>query len=328
LYAASTAGNLGIPGRFLKEYHRKWRNPKSGLLISWHQVELYQQLQHSREQLYPRITTWWREAEVPAEMYVPQPFVVACRGSALLKGDPLHWVIFCKEWTALVFSRYVADGQFRGLFWQLPRRVRGWITTLGLTTLLLGSQVSVEEVSFYLTEHDNLEWIRYQVAQVGTAGSANGESVIIVAPIHYLNGKFTIKSMATIVGATSWGDPPGFDTVPVSHTIAPISAATPRGRPPMNPSFRSDPAPELPSAHALPDTYVPISYCSSDSPYIPHEGGSYTRELYPAARSDPYSGVQDDGEFNHLVKFLREDGHYGRLGMYATHGVSLTRQQS
>ena len=86
-----------------------------GRLVSWHQVEYYKQRPDARDQLYPEVPSWWSDAEVPAPMYVPQPPVVAYRGSEHLRGDPLHWTIFRTEWTTQVFGRWLADVRFRGL---------------------------------------------------------------------------------------------------------------------------------------------------------------------------------------------------------------------
>ena len=63
-------------------------------------------------------------------MYVPQPLVVANRGSELLRGDPLHWTILRTEWKTLIFGLWLAEVRFHGLLWRLPTLVRGWVTDM------------------------------------------------------------------------------------------------------------------------------------------------------------------------------------------------------
>jgi hypothetical protein len=140
VYAAGVAGNLGVPGRLLKEYRREWRHRRNGLLKSWSQTDYYDLSSHSRDSLYPKTPQGWSDAEVPKRMFVPLPPVVTYRGSELIRGDPLQWAIFRTEWTALVFGRWIADIHFRGLLWQLPQKVRSWINQLGLSVLLQGSR--------------------------------------------------------------------------------------------------------------------------------------------------------------------------------------------
>jgi hypothetical protein len=124
VYAAGVAGELGVPGRLLREYRREWRHRRRGVLKSWSQTEFYNLPQHAKETLYPKVPKDWSAAEVPARMFVPLPPVVTYRGSALVRGDALHWAIFRTEWTALVFGRWIADIHFRGLLWRLPHQVR------------------------------------------------------------------------------------------------------------------------------------------------------------------------------------------------------------
>jgi hypothetical protein len=182
VYAAGVAGDLGVPGRLLKEYRREWRHRRSGLLKSWSQTEYYDLTQHARGALYPKAPQGWSDDEVPARMFVPVPPIFTFRGSELIRGDPLHWVIFRTEWKAQVLGLWVADIHFRGLLWQLPRKVRSWINQLGISVLLQGSPLSVDEVHALLAVHDAVEWTQYEVV-VSDSKPEDGIVKIRVAPI-------------------------------------------------------------------------------------------------------------------------------------------------
>jgi hypothetical protein len=125
-------------------------------------------------------------------MFILLPPVVTYRGSELIRGDPLHWAILRTEWTALVFGRWVADIHFRGLLWQLPRKVHYWINQLGISVLFKGSPLSLDEVHALLAVHDAVEWTQYEVV-VSDSRPEDGIVKIRVAPIVYNRGKVTLE---------------------------------------------------------------------------------------------------------------------------------------
>jgi hypothetical protein len=337
-----------VPGRLLKEYRREWRHRRSGLLKSWSQTEYYDLTQHARDALYPKTPQGWSDAEVPARMFVPLPPVVTYRGSELIRGDPLHWVIFRTEWTALVFGRWVADIHFRGLLWQLPRKVRSWINQLGLSVLLQGSPLSVDEVHALLAVHDAVEWTQYEVV-VSDSKPEDGIVKIRVAPIVYNRGKVTLESLIETsiprIPVTTRSNPTA------SHSSwRPQSMA--ENRPPPVPAFRSAPAPvmdsydprrptmptreEPPAALLEHDPYAPASIpvpptssWTLPDPYMPAPRGTSQSTPYAAITYAPIGGVcastgvasggdhgVDDPEFCQLRDLLAESGHTRALSRW------------
>jgi hypothetical protein len=88
----------------------------------------------------------------------------------------------------------VADIHFRGLLWQFPRKVRSWINQLGLSVLLQGSPLSVDEVHALLAVHDAVDWTQYEVV-VSDSKPEDGIVKIRVAPIVYNRGKAPLESL-------------------------------------------------------------------------------------------------------------------------------------
>jgi hypothetical protein len=131
LFRASGVAGLGDHGRFIREYRREKRDRRRNVLVSWSQVEFFELSAAARGSLYPALPDWWAEAAVNTAMRVPIPPVLTYLGSGLIGGDPLHWVIFRSEWTALVFGRWCADVHYRGIMWHLRPKLRDWIRQMG-----------------------------------------------------------------------------------------------------------------------------------------------------------------------------------------------------
>jgi hypothetical protein len=131
LFRASGVAGLGDHGRFIREYRREKRDRRRNVLVSWSQVEFFELSAAARGSLYPALPDWWAEVEVNTAMRVPIPPVLTYLGSGLIGGDPLHWVIFRSEWTALVFGRWCADVHYRGIMWHLRPKLRDWIRQMG-----------------------------------------------------------------------------------------------------------------------------------------------------------------------------------------------------
>jgi hypothetical protein len=125
-------------------------------------------------------------------MFVPLPPVVTYRGSELIRGEPLLRTIFRTEWTALVFGSWIADIHFRGLLWHLRRKVRSWINQLGLSVLLQGSSLSLDEAHILLAVHDTVEWSQYEVV-IYYSKPEDGIVKIRVASVIYNRGKVILK---------------------------------------------------------------------------------------------------------------------------------------
>jgi hypothetical protein len=258
-----------VPGRLLKEYRRELRHRRSWLLKSWSQTEYYDLTHHARDALYPKTPQGWSDAEVPARMFVPVRLVVTYRGSEVIRGDPLHWVIFRTEWTALVFGRWVADIHFRGLLWQLPRKVRSWINQLGLSVLLQVSPLSLDEIHVLLAVHDAVEWNQYEVV-VSDSKPEDGIVKIRDAPIVYNRGKVTLESLIE----TSI---PQIPVVTLSNPTASHSSWRPQSMaenlPPPVPALRSAPAPVMdsydPRRPKMPTREEPPAALLDHDPYAP-----------------------------------------------------------
>jgi hypothetical protein len=339
VYAAGVAGHLGVPGRLLKEYRREWRHRRNGLLKSWSQTEYYDLAQHSRDTLYPKTPQGWKDAEVPARMFVPLPPVVTYRGSELIRGDPLHWTIFRTEWTALVFGRWVADIHFRGLLWQLPLKVRSWINQLGLSVLLQGSPLSLDEAHALLAVHDAVGWTQYEVV-ISDSKPEDGLVTISVAPIIYNRGKVTLEHLTgtsiprnPIVVESRPSSAPALRSAPV-----PVMEAYDPRRPTM--PTREDPSaalldhdPYAPASSSIP----PLSSWTLPDPYMPIPRGASQSSPYAATSHAPLGGARGmagavsvgshDGEVPELGRLqllLAASGHtqmlsrwpnaYGRIG--------------
>jgi hypothetical protein len=158
LIRASMLAGHGNPTRFLEAHWWEARHRRKGVLLSWTQVEYYEQSAMPKDTLYPKVPSWFTEYDVPGAMYVPQPGVVAYRGKALLNNDPLHWAIFRTEWVVNVFARWVDDAYYRGLLWHLPGGVRSGVDRLTVTALLQDGAYSVASVDELLRLHDHHSW--------------------------------------------------------------------------------------------------------------------------------------------------------------------------
>jgi hypothetical protein len=164
------AGHKG-PGRFPAEYKREHRDRHRGALVSWDQVEFYRVGREARLALYPSLPTWWPEVEVPANMFVPLPAVLAFRGGALVRHDAVHWAVFKTEWAIATFSRWCPDLLLRGVMWRVPSRLRHWWSSLGIEALLKDSEYSAAAVQTGLAFHDQYPWD-------GAAGGGPGKGMI------------------------------------------------------------------------------------------------------------------------------------------------------
>jgi hypothetical protein len=147
------------PGRFAAECNREFHDQSCGDLVSWHQVEYYRVCHEERRALYPGIPSWWFAVEVPANMSVPFPAVLAYRGSALVRHDALHWAVFKTEWAVATLGRLVPDLLLRGVMWRIPLRLRMWWDVLGIGALLRGSEYALGDVQAGLYFHDQHSWI-------------------------------------------------------------------------------------------------------------------------------------------------------------------------
>jgi hypothetical protein len=225
-------------------------------------------------------------------MYVPSPPVVAYRGSALIREDPLHWTIFRTEWTALVFGRWIADIHFRGLLWRLPSKVRAWVNQLGIATLTQGSTVSVSEAHSLLTDHDAVDWTRYEVI-VSDSVPEDGIVRVHVAPVLYNKGKISLETLvrSTIprLPATAFSSPAA-PTPPLPAASMKNTRATPA------PALRSAPAvsegPYVPQPTAVPTQPEPEGALADYDPYAPPPVAAPTSGWVPPSSSmtmqDPY----------------------------------------
>jgi hypothetical protein len=354
LYAAAVSGSLNPPGRLLKEYRREWRHRRKGLLKGWSQTEFYHVPQHARETMYPKTPEGWNEIDMPARMYVPLPPVVTYRGSQLIRKDPTHWTIFRTEWTALVFGRWVADIHFRGLLWRLPPKVRVWVSQLGMAALLQGSPVTAAEAQALLTDHENVDWTRYEVVVSDTLPE-DGIVKMYVAPVLYKKGKVTLENLVRSAV-------PRFAGLSISSRTASESpyrpAAMADNRPANVPALRSAlpptddpyaPRPAAAAAQAEPqgapvgyDPYAPVQPAAPQTsaltagdpwvvdPYLPaprvaSQAGPYAATAYTpggggrAMVGTPGGGerVDGDGEFARLYDLLAESGHARMLARFA-----------
>jgi hypothetical protein len=93
-----------------------------------------------------------------------------------------------------VFTRWIADLQFRGLLWQLPRKVRGWVDQLGLGVLLQGSTVSLDEGKSHLATHDAVDWSRYEVALTDPKPE-EGLNTAFLVPVRYDGGRIITETL-------------------------------------------------------------------------------------------------------------------------------------
>jgi hypothetical protein len=94
LIRVSMLAGHGNPTRFLETYWWEARHRRKGVLLSWTQVEHYEQSAMPKDKLYPKVPSWFIEYDVTGAMYFPQPGVVAYRRKALLNNDPLNLAIF------------------------------------------------------------------------------------------------------------------------------------------------------------------------------------------------------------------------------------------
>jgi hypothetical protein len=167
----------GDPGRFNEELRKEPKNRRTGVLLSWTQVEYYYLPPGLRKTLYSHIPEDWEEWECPAGMAVPLPEVVTYRGSRFIKGDILHWRIFYYEWVLNATVRFITDAHHLGLLWRLPRRFIDNISVLGLPFLLEGTRYDVARVTQLLGLVGSEDWTGYE--QVGAL------------PIHLVGTEFT-----------------------------------------------------------------------------------------------------------------------------------------
>jgi hypothetical protein len=89
-----------------------------------------------------------------------------------------------------VFGRWIANIHFRGLLWQLPRKVRSRINQLGLSVLLQGGSLSLDEAHILLAVHDTVEWSQYEVV-IYDSKPEDGIVKIQVAPDIYSRGSLS-----------------------------------------------------------------------------------------------------------------------------------------
>jgi hypothetical protein len=151
------------------------------VLLSWTQVEYYEQSSVPKDTLYPKVPPWFTEYDVPGAMYVPQPGVLAYRGRALLNNDSLHWAIFRTEWVVNKFAHWVDDAHYRGLLWNLPAGVRTGVDRLMVTALIQGGEYSVAAVEGLLQLHDDHLWTT-EGTQV-TVLSCEGAQAVLVSKV-------------------------------------------------------------------------------------------------------------------------------------------------
>jgi hypothetical protein len=112
-------------------------------------------------------------------MFVPLRAVLACRGSALVCHDALHWAMFKTEWAVPTFGRLVPDLLLRGVMWRIPSRLRRWWDVLGIGALLRGSEYAVGDVQAGLDLNDQHFWIGGE--EMGPKkGKIHGEWGIVV----------------------------------------------------------------------------------------------------------------------------------------------------
>jgi hypothetical protein len=198
LIRASMLAGHGNPTRFVEAHWWEARHRRKGVLLSWTQVEYYEQSSVPKDTLYPKVPSWFAEYDVPGAMYVPHPGVVAYRGKALLNNDSLHWAIFRTEWVVNVFARWVDDAHYRGLLWHLPVGVRSGVDRLTVVALIQGGEYSVAAVNGLLRLHDDHLW------------TANGAPVTVfsqVVPLARRGDSFEIVGLleagqrASTVGA-------------------------------------------------------------------------------------------------------------------------------
>jgi hypothetical protein len=106
-----------------------------------------------------QIPSWWCAVEVPADMFVPLPAVIAYRGSALVGRDALHWAVFKTEWAVATFCRWVPDLLLRGVMRRIPSRLRRCWDVLDIGVLLRGSEYALRDVQAGLDFHYQHSWI-------------------------------------------------------------------------------------------------------------------------------------------------------------------------
>jgi hypothetical protein len=200
LIRASMLAGHGNPTRFVDAHWWEARHRRKGVLLSWTQVEYYEQSSVPKDTLYPKIPAWFADYDVPAAMYVPHPGVVAYRGKALLNNDSLHWAVFRTEWTVNVFARWVDDAHYRGLLWHLPIGVRRGIDRLTVVALLQGGEYAVATVDGLLRLHDGYSWIsdlsHITVLSQAVPLARRGDSFEILGP-------FEVRQDSSAVGVYS-----------------------------------------------------------------------------------------------------------------------------
>jgi hypothetical protein len=190
LYMSSLLAGHGDPGRFFEELRKEAGNRRAGMLVSWSQVEYYRIPAGMRTTLYPRVPADWDEWEVPNGMNVPLPAVLAYRGSALIRGDALHWCIFRTEWVISAFARFVADAIHRKLLWHLSPRVLEAIARLGLEPLLEGSEYPGAPVRQLLALQAKVDWEEW---------AGKGYSRLRAVPIQLVGETYLVQEL-TVTG--------------------------------------------------------------------------------------------------------------------------------
>jgi hypothetical protein len=176
LYSASLIAEAGDPGRIFGEVRKEYANRRNGMLVNWLHVEFYRIPLALRTSLYPQVPNDWEEWEVHRSMCVPLPAVLAYRGSALIRGDPLHWCIFRTEWVVAVFARFVADAYHRGILWRLPSKVQTSVESLGVEALVVGTSYPVESVRQLIELQTSVDW---------SAWGQKGYSALPAVPVYW-----------------------------------------------------------------------------------------------------------------------------------------------
>jgi hypothetical protein len=78
--------------------------------------------------------------------------------------------------------------------WQLTHKDHSWINQLGISVLLQGSTLSLDEAHAHLSVHDAMEWTQYEVV-ISDSKPEDGLVTISVAPIIYNRGKVTLEHL-------------------------------------------------------------------------------------------------------------------------------------
>jgi hypothetical protein len=205
----------GDPGRFTDELCKEHKNRRTGVLLSWAQVEYYHLPPGLRKNLYPQTSDNWAEWECPAGMAVPLPAVVTYRGSRLIKVYSLQWRIFYAEWLLNATVRFITDAHHRGLLWRLPRRVIDKISVLGLPLLLEGTCYDMAKVTQLLGLVRSEDWTGYEqvgalpIQLVRTNFTRLAMDIPLPVLVQVAGGEVTVTEEDEVEEIVAIGGPPG-----------------------------------------------------------------------------------------------------------------------